>query len=91
MPKVLEFVDLVEGYKQKILMTIMLYTEFMKTIDMTLLAQFKATIVKLVAMSKFDMLSSYYQDQLKTMELVLKALDEELMLLSQRRNQKKLQ
>ena len=76
MPKVLEFVDLVEGYKQKILMTIMLYTEFMKTIDMSLLAQFKATIVKLVAMSKFDMLSSYYQDQLKTMELVLKTLDE---------------
>ena len=74
--KLLEFVDLVEGYEQKILMTMMLYTEFMKSIDVTLLPQLQATIVK--EMSEFEMLNSFYQDQFKTMKSVLKALDEKV-------------
>ena len=74
-PKLLEFVDSVEGYEQKILMAIMLYNEFMKSIDVTILPQFQATIAKLVATSEFDLLNSFYQDQFKTMNLVLKALD----------------
>ena len=78
MLKLLEFVALITGYEQKILMTIMLYTEFMKSIDVTLLPQFQATLVELVEIPEFDMLNSFYQDQIKTMKLVLKALDEKV-------------
>ena len=78
MPQLLDFVEFLEGYEQKILMTIILYTEFVKSIDINLLPKFQASIEKLISMSKFDGLDIYYRDQLTTMKTVLKALFEKV-------------
>ena len=75
LPKLMKFVDFIDGYEQKILMSIVLYREFMKTIDVGLLPEFKALVVKLMTMNEFNALGNYYKDQIETMKSVLEALN----------------